>query len=214
MKNGSRVKALVCTCATAVMVVLSAGAYARDLVIGLRAEPTSMDPHYHALTSNIQINQTLFDPMVCRDDSMTLKPCLAESWSVEGNVWTFRLRPGVLFSDGTPFTAQDVVFSINRVPVVPNAPSPLTVFLQHITSVEAVDDLTVRITTDRPYPLVPNNMSGVPIMSAQAAGGSGPQGISTTQLNAGEGLVGTGPYRFVSWRRGAELVFERNPHYW
>lgn len=187
---------------------------AKDLVIALRSEPTSMDPHYHALTSNIQVTQTLFDPLVCRDAVMAPKPCLAESWSVDGNVWTFKLRPDVKFSDGSPLTAEDVVFSLKRVPLVPNSPSPLTIYLQQVVNVEAVDPLTVRITTAEPYPLVPNNMAGLPIMSAKAAAGPAPEGKTTTQLNSGDGLVGTGPYRFVSWRRGSELIFERNPYYW
>ena len=205
------------TFATVVLCAAFAGgaqAQARDLVIALRSEPTSLDPHFHALTSNIQVTQTLFSPMVCRDRTMIPQPCLAESWSVDGNVWTFRLREDAKFSDGSPVTAQDVVFSLNRVPLVPNSPSPLTIYLQQITDVEAVDEHTVRITTAEPYPLVPNNMAGIPIMSARAAAGDAPEGKTTTQLNSGDGLVGAGPYRFVSWRRGSEIVFERNPYYW
>ncbi|MGL4667060.1 MAG: ABC transporter substrate-binding protein [Saezia sp.] len=194
--------------------VLSTQVFAKDLVIALRTEPTSMDPHFHSLTSNIQINQTLFDALLFRDAQMNVQSRLAESWSVDGLVWTFKLREGVKFSDGTPLTAEDVVFSLKRIPLVPNAPAPLTIYLQQIVNVEAVDARTVRITTENPYPLVPNNLTSVPIMSAKAAAGPAAEGKTTQQLNAGDGLVGTGPYRFVSWKRGSELVFERNPHYW
>ena len=197
-----------------VALVCSTQILAKDLVIALRTEPTSMDPHFHSLTSNIQINQTVFDALLFRDAEMNVQPSLAESWSVDGNVWTFKLREGVKFSDGTPLTAEDVVFSLNRVPLVPNAPAPLTIYLQQIVKVEAIDDRTVQITTENPYPLVPNNLTSVPILSAKAASGPAPEGKTTQQLNAGEGLVGTGPYRFVSWKRGSELIFERNPHYW
>ena len=187
------------------------GAAARDLVVALKTEPTSMDPQYHVLTPNIQLSQTLFDPLVCADADLASKPCLAQSWTASGNTWTFKLRPGVKFSDGSPFTAADVVFTFDRVAKVPNAPSSFKVYLQKVEKVEAVDPLTVRITTSEPYPLLPTNMVGLPIMSAKAAAGPAPEGKTTTELNAGNGLVGTGPYKFVSWKRGSEIVFERNP---
>ena len=82
-------------------------AMARDLVIALKTEPSSMDPQYHALTPNTQISQTIFDTLVATDAQLKPQPGLAESWTVDGKVWTFKLRPGVKFSDGTPFTAED-----------------------------------------------------------------------------------------------------------
>jgi peptide/nickel transport system substrate-binding protein len=194
--------------------VLAGSACARDLVVALKTEPTSMDPQYHALTPNIQLSQTLFDPLVCVDANIVPQPCLAQSWTASGNTWTFKLRPGVKFSDGSPFTAADVVFTFDRVGKVPNSPSSFKVYLQKVEKVEAVDPLTRRITTTEPYPLLPTNMVGLPIMSAKAAAGPAPEGKTTTELNAGNGLVGTGPYKFVSWKRGTEIVFERNPNYW
>ena len=193
---------------------LVGNAVARDLVVAIKTEPSSMDPQYHALTPNIQLSQTLFDPLVCADAEMLPKPCLAESWTAQGNTWTFKLRPNVKFSDGSPFTAADVLFTFDRVPKVPNSPSSYKIYLQEITKVEAVDPLTVRITTEKPYPLLPTNMASLPILSAKAASGTAPEGKTTTELNAGNGLVGAGPYRFVSWKRGSEIIFERNPHYW
>ena len=74
---------------------------ARDLVIALKTEPSSMDPQYHALTPNTQISQTIFDTLVATDAQLKPVPALAESWTVDGKVWTFKLRPGVKFSDGT-----------------------------------------------------------------------------------------------------------------
>ena len=193
---------------------LVGNAVARDLVVAIKTEPSSMDPQYHALTPNIQLSQTLFDPLVCADAEMLPKPCLAESWTAQGNTWTFKLRPNVKFSDGSPFTAADVLFTFDRVPKVPNSPSSYKIYLQEITKVEALDPLTVRITTEKPYPLLPTNMASLPILSSKAASGPAPEGKTTTELNAGNGLVGAGPYKFVSWKRGSEIVFERNPHYW
>jgi peptide/nickel transport system substrate-binding protein len=195
---------------------LTAGtAVARDLVVALKTEPSSMDPHYHALTPNNQFAQTLFEGLVRGSPDLVPEPLLAESWTSEGNTWTFKLRKGVKFSDGSPFTADDVVYTYARVPKVPNSPSPFTIYLQGIEKVEAVDPLTVRITTKQPYPLLANNLANVPIMSSKAAAGStAPEGKTTAELNSGNGLVGTGPYKFVSWQRGAEIVLDRNPNYW
>lgn len=202
-------------CAVALSALTLAGAVsARDLTIALRSEPTSMDPMFHSLTSNIQLSQTLFDSLVRTDKNLKPIPALAQSWTVDGNTWTFKLRPDVKFSDGTPFTAEDVVFSYDRVPKVPNSPSSFSLYLNGVTSVKAVDPLTVQITTDAPSPVLLANLSLVSILSHQDAGGAAPEGKTTTELNRGDGLVGTGPYRFVSWTRGAQIVFERNPHYW
>ncbi len=213
--SGARVRrALLVATAAAAAAAFAGTAVARDLVVALKTEPTSMDPQYHALTPNIQLSQTLFDPLVCVDANIVPKPCLAESWSASGKTWTFKLRPGVKFSDGSPLTAADVVFTFDRVGKVPNSPSSFKVYLQKVEKVEAIDPLTVRITTSEPSPLLPINMVGLPIMSAKAAAGPAAEGKTTTELNAGNGLVGTGPYKFVSWKRGSEVVFERNPHYW
>ncbi|AOB33267.1 peptide ABC transporter substrate-binding protein [Bordetella sp. H567] len=189
-------------------------AVARDLVIGLKTEPSSLDPQYHSLTPNTQISLTIFDPLVAADDQLKPRPALAESWTVDGNVWTFKLRPNVKFSDGTPFTADDVVFTFDRVPKVPNSPSPFTLYLKDVAKTEAVDPLTVRITTKGPSPLLLPNLGQLAILSKKAASGPAPEGKTSTEMNAGDGLIGTGPYKFVSWRRGAELVLARNDNYW
>lgn len=193
---------------------ITAAAQARDLTIALRSEPSSMDPQFHSLTPNTQMSETLFDPLVRTDAAAKPIPSLAESWTADGDVWTFKLRPDVKFSDGTPFTSRDVLFTYARVPKVPNSPSSYSLYLSSIAKVEAPDDHTVKITTKGPSPVLLENLSLVPIMSEKAASGPAPEGKTTVELNRGEGLVGTGPYKFVSWKRGAEIVVERNPHYW
>ncbi|NYT38058.1 ABC transporter substrate-binding protein [Allopusillimonas soli] len=201
--------------ALAAVCMASAGfVQARDLTIGLRTEPSSMDPQFHSLTPNTQLSETLFDPLVRTDKNAKPVACLAESWTVDGNVWTFKLRKDAKFSDGTPLTADDVLFTYDRVPKVPNSPSSYALYLSTVDKVEAVDPHTVRITTKGPSPVLLANLSLVPIMSKKAASGPAPEGKTTTELNRGDGLVGSGPYKFVSWKRGAEIVFARNEHYW
>ncbi|HLT98330.1 MAG TPA: ABC transporter substrate-binding protein [Burkholderiaceae bacterium] len=200
--------------ALAATLCFSAAAQARDLVIALRSEPTSMDPQFHSLTPNTQLSETIFDPLVRTDKVAKPIPSLAESWTVDGDTWTFNLRKDVKFSDGTPFTAEDVVFTYERVPKVPNSPSSYALYLSSIDRLEVVDPHTLKIITKGPSPVLLPNLSMVPIMSAKAAAGSAPEGKTTVELNRGDGLIGTGPYKFVSWKRGAEIVLERNENYW
>ena len=189
-------------------------AQARDLTIALSSEPSSMDPQFHSLTPNIQLSETIFDPLVRTDSVGKPIPSLAESWTVDGNVWLFKLHPNVKFSDGSPFTADDVLFTYARVPKVPNSPSSFTLYLGSVDKVEAVDPLTVKITTKGPAPVLLANLSVLPIMSKKAASGPAAEGRTTVELNRGDGLIGTGAYKFVSWKRGAEIVLDRNPNYW
>jgi len=207
-------KSILISTLVAGMLCIAGMAQARDLTIALATEPSSMDPQFHSLTPNIQFSETLFDPLVRTDANAMPVPCLAESWKVNGNVWLFKLRPNVKFSDGSPFTADDVVFTYARVPKVPNSPSSFTLYLKTIDKVEAVDPLTLKITTKGPSPVLLANLSIVPVMSRKAASGPAPEGKTTVELNRGDGLIGTGPYKFASWRRGAEIVLERNPNYW
>src|SRR5690606_13172558 len=119
--------------AMAACFITSAGiAQARDLVIALRSEPGSVDPQFHSVTSNTQLSETLFDPLVRTDGTAKPIPSLAESWTVDGNVWTFKLRQDVKFADGSPFTAQDVIFTYDRVPKVPNSPSSYSLYLSSV----------------------------------------------------------------------------------
>ena len=207
-------KTVLLSALAASFIALTGVAQARDLTIALRSEPSSMDPQFHSLTPNTQLSETLFDPLVRTDATAKPIPSLAESWTVDGDVWTFKLRPGVKFSDGTPFTAQDVLFTYDRVPKVPNSPSSYSLYLSTVDKVEAPDPQTIKITTKGPSPVLLANLSMVPIMSHKAAAGPAPEGKTTVELNRGDGLVGTGPYKFVSWKRGAEIIFERNEHYW
>ncbi|MET3926657.1 ABC transporter substrate-binding protein [Devosia sp. 2618] len=188
---------------------------AADLTIGVKSEPSSLDPQFHVLATNMQVAFTMFEPLVMMDAEVVPQPALADSWeNVSPTEWLFHLRDGVTFSDGSPLTAEDVVFTFERVAKVPNSPTSFTLFTRQIEKVEAVDDQTVRITTLRPHPLLLTDITSIPIMSKAAASGPAPEGKTTTELNRGEGLIGTGPFTFVSWQKGADLVVARNPNYW
>lgn len=188
---------------------------AQELKVGLKTEPSSLDPLYHALTPNLQIAFHIHDGLTMADAEGKLYPGLAVSWSPVGDtMWEFKLRPNVKFSDGSPFTAEDLIYTYQRAGKVPNSPSPYTVYLRQIASFEIVDPLTLRIKTDGPAPALPLDLSNVPVMQKKAASAAVAEGVTTEALNRGEGLIGTGPFKFVEWKRGNQLVLERNDLYW
>lgn len=204
------------TAAAALSASLLAGpVLAQELKIGLSAEPSALDPHYHNLGPNNQIATTIFDALVLQDENQKLVPGLAESWKpINETTWEFKLRKGVKFHDGSDFNAADVVFSLNRPAKVPNSPSSMIIFTRAIAEMKVVDDHTLHFVTKAAYPLLPTDLSRVAIMSAEAAKAGVAEGMTTEALSKGEGLVGTGPYKFVEWVRGNRLVLEANTSYW
>jgi peptide/nickel transport system substrate-binding protein len=199
--------------ATVAFLVPALPGFAADLTIALPTSPESMDPDYHNTTANNETILHMIEPLTFTSGSK-VAPMLATSWkAIDDTTWQFDLRHGVKFHDGSEFTADDVVFSINRVPHV-KSPASLTYFTKSITSVTAVDPYTVKIATSSPDPELPAKLSFIGILSHKAAGGSGPEGKSTAQLSAGDGLVGTGPYEFVKFTPNESVVLKKNPDYW
>jgi peptide/nickel transport system substrate-binding protein len=156
--------------AVAVCVLLTIDcASAADLSIAVGADVTSIDPHYHNLTPNNNIAEHIFETLVTKDPKSQLKPALAVSWkALDDLTWEFTLRKGVKFHDGSDFTAADVIFSLERPALVPNSPSPFTLYTNQITEKIIVDPLTVRLKTATPYPLMPNDMGTVFIVSVES----------------------------------------------
>ena len=195
--------------ALAAALVLPGTLAAKELTVGLASEPSSIDPHYHNLTPNNALAREIFDRLVMPDDKQILKPGLAVSWkAVDDLTWEFKLREGVKWHDGSPFTADDVVFTFERAPDVPNSPSSFGTYLKGKT-IEKVDDFTVRIKTETPYPLMPNDMSTFSIVSKKHGAGAG-----TEDYNSGKASVGTGAYKFVEWVPGDRIVLARNDDFW
>ncbi|CAG0967136.1 Glutathione-binding protein GsiB [Burkholderiales bacterium] len=184
-------------------------ASAANIVIGLSADVTAIDPHYHNLTPNNAVATHLFDFLVARNEKSQLLPGLATGWkAIEPTVWEFTLRRGVKFSDGSEFTAADVVASIERVPKVPKSPSPFTAYTKQITKIDVVDPYTIRFRTAQPYPLMPSDMVQIAIISKSAAN------ASTEDFNVGKAAIGTGPYRLVRYAKGDRIELERNDAWW
>jgi peptide/nickel transport system substrate-binding protein len=183
---------------------------AQSLTMAVGAPVTSLDPHYHQLGPNNAAADMIFDRLVHTDAQARLIPGLATEWrAVEPTVWEFKLRPNVRFHNGQPFTAEDVAFTFQRVPNVPNSPSSFAIYTRPIRAVEVVDPLTLRFRTDTPYPLVPMDLSNVRILDRETH-----QGAATEEFNSGRAAIGSGPFRVVSHRNGDRIEFERNDQYW
>lgn len=194
---------------------LAVPALAQELKIGIKTEPSALDPQFHTLNPNIQVAAYFFDALIAQDANLKTKPALALSWkTIDDTTWEFKLRPDVKFHDGSPFTAEDVVFTYERIPKVPNSPGPYTIYTRAMKSFEIVDPLTLRIHTNGPAPLLPLDVAALPILSKKAMAGAAPEGKTTAELNSGNGLVGTGPFKFVEWQRGSRIVAQRNDNYW
>ncbi|HKE38435.1 MAG TPA: ABC transporter substrate-binding protein [Casimicrobiaceae bacterium] len=180
-----------------------------EITIGIGADVTSIDPHYHNLTPNNNVAAHIFDYLVLRDERQKPIPGLAETWkTIDPLTWEFKLRKGVRFHDGSEFTAADVVATIERVPLVPNSPSPFTVYTKQIKEMIVVDPYTIRFKTASPYPLMPTDMTQVAIISKATAK------ASTEDFNSGKAAIGTGPYKFVRYAKGDRIELVRNDAYW
>lgn len=205
---------------------LNAQGNAQELRIGLSAEPSAMDPHFHNLAPNNSMTKHVFDRLLDQDENQRLKPMLAASWrTVNETTWEFKLRPGVKFTDGSDFTANDVIYTYCRVPRVENSPSSMAINVRAITSITAPDPLTLLIATADPHPLLPNELSNLGIFSAKANGagevtfdrkeckGAGTY-PKTEAFNSGQAAIGTGPYKLVRFTKGNRIILERNDAYW
>jgi len=189
---------------------LAGWAKAQSIQVAVSAFPTSMDPHFHTLTPNNGMASYIFDSLVGRDAHANLIPGLAESWRVvDRTTWEFKLRRGVRFHNGAIFDAEDVIYTINRVPNVPNSPSSFGVYTRAIETMDAPDPYTLRIRTRGPYPLLASDLSSIFIVSRSIAAAS-----TTSDFNAGTAAIGTGPFRLAGYTHGDRAVFRRNNEYW
>ncbi|MCB9946261.1 MAG: ABC transporter substrate-binding protein [Rhodospirillaceae bacterium] len=185
-------------------------ASAEDLTIALASEATSIDPHFHNTGNNNQIVFHIFDTLIKQGSSQELEPGLATSWGpIDDTTWEFHLREGVTFHDGSPFTADDVVFTLERAPNVPDSPSSFAGSINSITEVIVVDDYTIQFKTAAAYPLMPNDLSVVRIISRENG-----EGATTADYNSGAAAIGTGPYKLVEYVPGDRIVLTANDDYW
>jgi len=168
--------------------------------------PISLIPHGMPEIFTVMVQSNLYEGLVEFDSRMKVVPLLAENWETPDPLtWVFKLRRGIAFHDGSPFTADDVVFSLRRAKEDPG--SSLRANFVQVDTIAKVDDYTVRITTRRPFPLLLYKLVSVFIVPRGAFTNLGP-------ARFGQSPVGTGPYRLKSYPAEGPLVLEAFPEYW
>ncbi|RBI85923.1 ABC transporter substrate-binding protein [Rhodosalinus halophilus] len=204
--------------AAALLASTAIGASAETLRWARAGDSLTLDPHAQNEGPTHTLAHQMYEPLIIRDQTGAFEPALATSWAPkEGdpNVWVFNLREGVTYHDGADFTAEDVVFSINR---AKSEDSDMKELLTSIVEVRAVDDYTVEMVTDGPNPILPSNLTNLFMMDKGWAEANdtvkvqdvegGEQTFATANVN------GTGPFRLVSREPDVRTVLEQNENYW
>ncbi len=182
------------------------------LVRRLSSEPATLNPVTATDVYESTVNNFIYESLLKRDNrTLDLVPLLAESWEVSQNKlqYIFTLRAGLKWQDGTPLTSRDVVFTFDTVKD-PKVDAPhLRNYFRNLEKVEALDDRKVRFTYSEPYFKTLEMIGGMGILPKHI--------FSDGDFNthpAGRKPMGTGPYRFVKWDTGKEIILERNEDYW
>lgn len=202
--------AVAVTTAGTIMPINAAG-WAEELRVGTQFKLMTLDPHFADLNENTSLLSHIYERLVYQDAHLDPKPGLAVSWKrLSQTQWEFKLRGGVRFHDGSAFTAEDVIYSIERVRDFLNPPSGgFRSYALPIKSVTAPDPLTVVIETKSDIPTLPLSLSSIFIMPHRAGGF-----VTTDALNSAAQPVGTGPYKFQNWQSGEILKLVSNDAYW
>ncbi|TVQ27754.1 MAG: glutathione ABC transporter substrate-binding protein [Spirochaetaceae bacterium] len=179
----------------------------QNLIVLINSDIVSLDPHGSNDSPSSNVRSQIFDGLVTFDSDMNLQPSLATSWEPVGDAtWEFTLRQGVTFHDGTPFTAEAVAATLNRV-TDRDFGSQRLFLVEMISDVDVIDDYTVQITTAFPFaPLLAH-------LAHDASGIISPAAIEAAGFDEVE-PIGTGPFMLRTWDPGNEVVIERNPNYW
>ncbi|WP_230530140.1 ABC transporter substrate-binding protein [Microvirga roseola] len=189
------------------MVAAMASASAQVLEIATDNGPTGLDPHLiTAFPSFMVVNGNIYEGLTSVDADLKINPGLAQSWNVssDGKTYTFKLRPGVKFHDGSDMTAEDVVSSIKRVQSKEIA-SPLASRLSAVESASAVDPQTVELKLKEPSAALLSSLATIAIV---------PSEMEANKDALQKTPVGTGPFKFQEWQPNGYILLTKNENYW
>ncbi len=196
---------------------LMGSASAATLKLAYDADPVSLDPQVQLSGGMLQYSHMVFDPLVRWTKEHGFEPRLAESWErVDDKTMRFHLRKDVKFHSGNPFTADDVVFTFNRLKGSPDFKGIFAAF----TEAKKVDDHTVDLVTENPFPLVISNATYIFPMDSQFYTGDDENGKPKDAVDkvaetfAARHVSGTGPYTVKSREQGVKVEFKRFADYW
>ena len=185
----------------------SALAQSGRLVVAQGTDAASLDPQRQNDAFSTSILSNVFDTLIYREANLDLVPGLATAWElVDDTTWRITLRAGVTFHDGSPLTAEDVKFTLER-PLNPALASPLAGRFGVIAGVDVIDALTVHVRTTAPYPLLPARLSEWFVLSKAYVEANDEATVASVPM-------GTGAYRFVAWVKDDRLVLAANEAYW
>ena len=179
------------------------------LTFATGADPDSLDPQNTQSNPGEQVNRMMHENLVRFSAKMQLEPALAESWlaSKDGLTWTFKLRKGVKFHDGTPFDAKAVKYFFDRV-LGDEKPFKASLYTPVVQGAEVIDDSTVRVILKQPFGAF------LFIMAHSAGAIVSPAAHQKWGKDLALHPVGTGPFKFVEWMKGDHVTMERNDGYW
>jgi peptide/nickel transport system substrate-binding protein len=177
---------------TAVLMATAAAASAETLSIGFADPISSADPQLNNHAGDRSLALHFWDSIINSRDGGKLEPALASSWkALDDLTWEFKLRNDIKRQDGTPFTADDIVFSFQRARNVPGTVASYSGALRTVESTVAKDAHTVIIKTNTPNPKLPQDIASIYVVSKHIGEKS-----KTEDYNAGRAMIGTGPYKF------------------
>src|SRR6478735_4027903 len=189
------------------MAVAMASASAQVLEIGADNGPTGLDPHLiTAFPSFMVVNGNIYEGLTAIDKDLKTVPGLAESWSVspDGKTYTFKLRSGVKFHDGSAMEAEDVVSTIKRV-LSKDIASPLASRLSAVDSANAVDATTVELKLKEPSAALLSSLATIAIV---------PSAMEANKDALQKTPVGTGPFKFQEWQPNGFILLAKHDGYW